>query len=197
MIVLCTVLCCVLSIINTCTMHCICITLQGGASSAWNVSWEQSRFSSNIALYLFCILLYLYLHPICITLRGHHLLGMFPGSPFSSDTALYLYSYFLYLYLHPICITLQWTGSILCLECFLGVTSRLLQYSRGTALPSEPRIFSEDNTCTSAFVQRRCCRNCTFSVSCRVRLQCSSSSCVPDCTRGFPLKLPGTQICRN
>ena len=49
--------------------------------------------------------------------------------------------------LHCICITVQ-CGGILRSECFLGANSLLLQYSyssRGAALPSEPRIFSEDN----------------------------------------------------
>ena len=160
MIVLCTVLCCVLSIINTCTMHCICITLQGGASSAWNVF-----MGAKSLLFQYCIVFVL--HIIVFVFASYLYHTAMDGE-------------------HPL------LGMFL-----LGVTSLLLQYSRGTALPSEPRIFSEDNTCTSAFVQRRCCRNCTFSVSCRVRLQCSSSSCVPDCTRGFPLKLPGTQILRN
>ena len=122
-----------------------------------------------------CILLYLYLYH---TVRQEHpLLGLSPEDDFAIQhcicICMFLFEFTLYLY-HTATREHPLLGMFL-----LGATSLLLQYSRGTALPSEPRIFSEDNTC--AFVQRRCCRNCTFSVSCRVRLQCSSSSCVPDC----------------
>ena len=99
--------------------------------------------------------------------------------------------------LHCICITLQ-CGGILRSECFLGANSLLLQYSRrGAALPSEPRIFSEDNVrwhiCTTSELH-------IFRVKSgwvTILLVCYRDCSVQWSAFRFPLKLPGRQILRN